>query len=338
VLAGDLGKAGAISSNNHPCGKFFPLMSLRGKSYCLPLLLLGCFSIHSSRALEAISAPALADQPSRIQAIALSLGDKPAAQGEFAVAALAEMALSLVAETDLARQQMQSLPQDGSLMRWIVAVERYIDELLRLSDVIDAGTPVSIAQGPDGLLLRVRGRSVMVSAPRSELQSSFEQRIVAQYCADYSCEKSVGNSSVSPTVSAAAPPRWSFSEGVGPSCHTDDGLVLQFETLKSLGQKRQFCMQIVGELRAIARGIAWEKARGVQLGWEYLAIHGIPGVDAYQLDLNQTGDSLQLAIPRSAAIPGLLAELKPWLQARSNSRQFTLVLQNAEDWYSPAQR
>ena len=178
----------------------------------------------------------------------------------------------------------------------------------------------------------------MVSAPRNELQSSFEQRIVAQFCLDYPCEDSAGNAGGPPTVSAGAPPRWSFSDGVGPSCHTDDGLVLQFETMSSLGQKRQFCGQLVSELRVIARGIAREKARGVQIGWQHLAIHGIPGVDAYQLDLNQTGDSLQLAIPLSAAIPGLLAQLKPWLRARSENRQYTLVLQDAEGWYSPARQ
>jgi hypothetical protein len=281
----------------------------------------------------------LADQPSRIEAVALSLINKPAAQGEFAIVALSEMALSLAAETDLARQQMQSSPQPGPLMRWVVAVERYIDELLRLSDVIDAGATTTIARGPDGLLsLRVGGQSVMLSAPRNELQSSFEQRIVAQFCLDYACHKSAGNAHGPAMVSVGTPPRWSFGDGVEPSCHTDDGLALQFETMSSLGQKRQFCVALISELRAIARGIAREKARGVQIGWQHLAIYRIPGLDTYQLDLNRTGDSLQLAIPLSGAIPGLLAQVRPWLRARSENRQYTLVLQQAEGWYTAVQQ
>ena len=294
------------------------------------LLLAGVASQHGS-ALESQAAGDF----SSIELIALSLADEPSARAEFARIALSEMAYSLLAETELARQQMQASQRQASLRRWIVYVERYVDELLRLVDSIDAATPIAIAAGPDGvLLLTLRRQSIMVSAPRMELQPSFEQQLVDRFCADYPCQKPASNIRAMPSVTAATPPRWSFSEGVGPSCVTDDGLVLQFETMTSLSQKREFCLQLVAELRVIASAIARERARGVVIDWRKLALHGIPGREQYQLDLNPSGDSLQLAVPRTAAIPGLLAQVQAWLRARSASRQYTLVLDNAEQIYA----
>ena len=311
------------------------------------LLVLACAVTRPASAVDA-TAVSTGDY-SRVELIALSLADDSGARAQFAIVALSEMAFSLLAETELARQQLQSTqlqstqlqstrfnsPQRlASLRRWIVYVERYIDELLRLSDSIDATTPVGLSAGPNGvLLLTVRGQSIMLGAPRIELQPSFEQRLSDQFCADYHCEKPVPVASVLPSASAATPPRWSFSEDAGPSCVTDDGLVLQFETMAGLGQKREFCLQLVAELRAIARAMARERDRGVVIDWQRLAVHGIPGRAQYQLDLNQSGDSLQLAIPHSAAIPGFLAQAQDWLRARSGSRQHTLVLDNAETIY-----
>ena len=302
------------------------------KRFYISALLLACLAIQSGTALESTSQTA--GDLSRIERIALSLDDEPEARAEFAHVALSEMAFSLLAETELAKQQMHTTQRQASLRRWIVYVERYIDELLRLSDSIDAATPISIAAGPNGvLLLTLSGQSIMLSVPRIELQPSFEQQLIDRFCADYRCEKPFADTVVMLAATAATPPRWSFSEDAGPSCVTDDGLVLQFETMTQLGDKREFCLQLVAELRAIASAIGRERGRGVVIDWQKLAVHSIPGRDEYQLDLNQSGDSLQLAIPRSAAIPGLLTQAQAWLRARSGSRQHTLVLENAEQIY-----
>lgn len=294
------------------------------------------------------SGPALADTAidealasrnlSRLGQVALSLAGEPVRATAFARAALAEMVLALTTETEIARLQLQSSQlqpsqQQGGLMRWVLSVERYIDELQRLAASVDGGAAVAVFAGRDrGLFLLVSGQSIMLSAPRMELQPSFEQNIVDRFCSEYPCHTLTSPATLSAAShgSTSTPPRWSFSEGAGPSCETDDGLVLQFASAAGLRRKRQFCLQLVAELRAIAAAIGREQGRGVQPDWERMAIHAMPADDKYQLDLNARGDSVQLAIPVCAAAPAIVRQAQPWLLARADNRRYTLILENTE--------
>lgn len=285
---------------------------------------------------ESISPPDFAGH--RIPGIVLSFNSDPLARAEFAVAALSEMAVALSEETELARDQLQSLTEDRGLLRWISSVERYIDELLRLADDITVDTPVRLYANAEGnLFLLIDGQSIMVSAPRIELQPSFERRVMEQFCQQYSCQESMQPEAPGTAVTAVAgaPPRWSFGEDLAASCLSDDGLVLQFASMKNLGPKREACLQVVGELRRIAEGMAQLKARGVAVDWNALVVRGIPASDDYQLDVNRHGDALTLPIPWCAVLPELLQQARPWLVARSNNRQYTLLLDDAEQLLAP---
>lgn len=264
----------------------------------------------------------------------------PAAKSQFAVTALTEMALALSVEADLARSQLASPGSDPGLSRWVISVERYIDELLRLAQSIAIDTPIKLMTGPEGhLFLLLRGQSIVVSAPRMELQSSFEQRVVQQFCSQYPCERALERASGRAMVTRAgigAPPRWSFSAD-GPSCNSDDGLVLEFESMANLTDKRELCLQLVGELRSIAAGIERLQADGVMVNWSRLAVHGIPGSEEHQLDVNAGGEALRLSLPTLAAHPELLQEVQPWLHARAAKQPHTLVLAVPEALLAPPQ-
>lgn len=274
-----------------------------------------------------------------VRGLAQSLVDDAPARADFAVLMLNEMALGLATEVELAQQQQLSQGRDPGLGRWVRAVQRYIDELLRLADSISGDTPIGLQEGADGvMLLRVRRQLIVLSAPRAELQSSFEQSIVEQFCRQYPCAESIraaATTSLMAGVASGAPPRWSFSADAGPACVSDDGLALHFETMAMLQRKREVCLNLVSEWRSISAELLRQMLQGVLIEWGALAIHAIPGDDIHQLDLNQRGDSLRLPLAYSASVQGLFERLAPWLRQRASGGQVTLVIEDAEILLAP---
>lgn len=310
-----------------------PLVPGKQRTFPSNLALVLCLVFLSalSRAQEATLEPSV-EWSLGFPHVVQTYAHDPVAKSQFAVTALTEMAVALSVETDLARQQASTL-SDRGLTRWIVSVERYIDELLRLAQSVEIDTPVKLLTGPEGhLFLLLKGQSIMVSAPRMELQSSFEQRVVQQFCSQFPCERAMERNAATTglnRVSVGAPPRWSFSAD-GPSCNSDDGLVLQFESMADLPAKREMCLQLVNELRSLASELAHLQGRGVLVNWAGLAVHSIPGSDEHQIDINTGGEALRLPLGALAANPGLLELVQPWLHARAANKPYTLVLAISE--------
>ncbi len=283
----------------------------------------------------AYTTPGVGSQTTSIQQLALSLARQPEAKAAFAVDALSEMATSLQAETALARQQARGIDSARSLRRWIAAVDGYTAQILALAGSIDIGTPVALSVGKDnGLFIVVRGQSIMLSAPRRELQSSLEQMVINRFCSHHPCDDSLRSRATATQVGvAASQPRWSFSDGAGPSCVSDDGIVLQFSSSSRLGAKREFCQQLVSELRVIAFTLKQQQQQGVPVELDALKVYAIPAMAEHQLDFNTAGNSAQLILPVSYAMPQLLQQARPWIRARADNRRATLVLDNAEELF-----
>ncbi len=283
----------------------------------------------------AYTTPGFNSQATSIQQLALSLARRPEAKAAFAVDALSEMAASLDAETALARQQAHATDNARSLRRWIAAVDGYTAQILALAGSIDIGTPVALSVGKDnGLFIVVRGQSIMLSAPRRELQSSLEQMVINRFCSHHPCDESLRSRATATQVGvAASQPRWRFGDAAGPSCVSDDGIVLEFSSSSRLGAKREFCQQLVSELRVIAFTLKQQKQRGVRVELDALKVYAIPAMAEHQLDFNTVGNSAQLILPVSYAMPQLLQQARPWIRARADNRRATLVLDNAEELF-----
>ncbi len=273
-----------------------------------------------------------ASEVDSIQQLALSLARQPEAKAAFAVDALTELAASLQSELALARQQARTLGDARSLQRWIASVESYTARMQSLANAIDIGTPVSLAVGRDkNLFIQVRGQSIMLSAPRRELQPALEQLVIDRFCSHHPCAESLRSRATATQAGvAAAQPRWSFSDGEGPSCVSDDGIVLQFDNASRLGSKREFCQQLVSELRVIAFTLRQQQQQGMQVELDALKVFAIPTLAEHQLDINATGNSVQLILPVSYAMPQLLQRARPWIRARVEDRRATLELDDAE--------
>jgi hypothetical protein len=274
---------------------------------------------------------------SAIAQLALSLNQQPEARAIFAREALTQMADDLAAEAQLARRQAGG---ERGLLRWVNSVEHYVDTLRRLSAGIDAQSAVSFSTGAErSLFLRANGQSIVLSAPRIELQPGFEQQVIERFCSAYPCDD-IAPAAAAPlthSVAQGSAPRWSFSESDGPVCVSDDGLALQFANSRALADKRRFCLQVVAELRAIADALEEAQGRGVIIQWGQLSVRALRTSNEYQLTLNDSGDALLLELPASYGSPQLLVQARPWLRARADRHQATLVLENAEDLWSATQ-
>jgi hypothetical protein len=174
----------------------------------------------------------------------------------------------------------------------------------------------------------------MLSATRRELQSSLEQMVIDRFCSHHPCAESLQSRATATQAGVnAAQPRWSFSDSGGPLCVSDDGIVLQFDNSTALGSKRDFCQQLVSELRAIALALKQQQEQGVRVELGALKVFAIPTLAEHQLDINTAGDSVQLILPVSYAMPRILQEALPWIRARAEGRRANLELDNAEGLY-----
>ena len=266
--------------------------------------------------------------------------DKSAAEerAAFAIAALSQLAEVYMAEADLARARAQRNQGNdrAKLYGWSVAVDGYANQLLLLLDDIEEGYPVKLLQSREGAVtVRVAGRAVMLGHPRPGQQAAFEQRVLADFCAGNDCRRmtasasEVGMQSV-PLSGAPVNPNWSFSERGSLCAH--GGIELLFDSANELAASRQFCKELLREAADLAAEISWQERHGVVVDWSALSITSTPRGPQHLVGLNDSGDSVLISTPLLFSSPGLLDDLKPWLQGQSSGAQGVTVQLSAASY------
>ena len=293
------------------------------------ILLLTCLL-----ATPAGAGPVMALQPAlRLTTLATRLADGPAPlQADLARIALQALSDVYAQEAERARQDLRNQPRNHDLQGWIAGVQRLAQEYAALAEQITPDTPVELSVGPDhSLHMVVDGRLVVVSSPRMNEQRTFEQDIIRQFCTLNRCDDLVQMPEAAALPGAEANPaiQWTFSEHVGPSCSSGDGLVFQFRNLRNLARKRTACASALSELHRLAAAIGHEIAAGARMDWDALAIYDRPEPDRQKVVLNHDGESVQLSLPFLSTHPELLQQVVPWLDAKVRGRPFSLVLINA---------
>ncbi|UCC57188.1 MAG: hypothetical protein JSU75_05535 [Gammaproteobacteria bacterium] len=287
--------------------------------------------------------PAQEQMPSyALSQLAEGIADGPAVlRSDLAQIALDEMALEYAREAEQARTEMRRWKKKASLARWSGEVQKLADHYADLAVTITPATPIDIRTGPDGsLYLHVAGQLVVVTIPRMNEQYAFEQQIAARFCEINHCADLVDEPV--PAVPAKRPvlrakTLWSFSQDAGPTCSSPDGLEFMYRNTDNLGQKRETCARVVGELKVLAKAIEGEIATGARVDWQRLAIHTL-AEGGEQVILNGTGDTLVLSLPTLAPRPELLKRIRPWLTAKVNGTPYTLVILHAEQLLAPAKQ
>jgi len=267
-------------------------------------------------------------------------------QVDFAGDALSRLVEVYMAEADLARSEarQQSGVAATRLRGWAVAVDQYASQLLLVLDDLEQGFPLELSLGAQGpASLTVAGRAVILSHPRPSQQGAYEREVLADYCGRHDClaitaTATEGESARPIPMSAAqVSPRWTFTNA-GPVCSYQD-LEVQFGNTRQLAALRDLCAQLMQELVGLAVELAWQRRHGVAVNWAALDIVATPGRPGHVVHLNLAGDSVLANVPLLAGSEGLLADIVPWLRARSAGEQTATLQLNAAayGWMPPAQ-
>ncbi len=308
------------------------------------VLLLAC--LLSGLAVQA-QPPPEAPPLSRYQRTVQYLQHVPEAeQAEFAGTALGRLVEVYMAEADLARSEARAKAGVAAarLRGWAVAVDQYANQLLLVLDDLEQGFPLELSVSPQGQAsLTVAGRAVMLSHPRPGQQGAYEQEVLADYCARHDClaitaTAAAGESPQAIPMSAAqVSPRWTFTNA-GPVC-SYQGLDVQFGATRQLAALRDLCAQLMQELVGLAVELAWQRRHGVAVNWAALDIVATPGRPGHLVHLNLAGDSVLANVPLLAGSEGLLADIVPWLRARSAGEETATLQLDAADygWMPPGQ-
>ncbi len=299
------------------------------------LLLNGCIGLFAQTAYCAATEGDSLAVNSRfqrtVQVLQESTGEM---QAVFATAALNELAEVYMAEADLARKQTGPAAQSPKVMRWARAVDQYANQLSLVLADIELGLPVELHERAEqAVSVTVGGRSVILSHPRADQQSAFEQRVLLDFCATENCKQLTARIEAAqpiPVTATQVRPQWTFTES-GPVC-SHEGIRVRFGSDRHLGRYRATCEQLLQEAYALATEIAWQQRHAVAVDWDKLIISATPGRPEHVVRLNKAGDSILITLPLIYASPNLLAHIKPWLQSRFSSTKSAVIELDARQY------
>lgn len=259
----------------------------------------------------------------------------PSVQSQFAFTALTVLAQAHAREAALAREELQLNGKDGKLLGWSIAVDQYARQLLVMRDDMEPDIPPGLSLGAGGPLTLVLGeRSIILSHPRTDQQSAFEQSILYEFCTRHDCDLYTAadiERQAIPVSSGRVRPDWIFSPQ-GPVC-SYQGIQVQFTNTGKMAMSRLLCEQFLQEVMLLSNELAWQRRHAVIVEWEYLAIAATPGQPEHMISLNSLGDSVLASTPMLySAGAALLEKIKPWLLDREGDGGNLLLLLIAQDY------
>ena len=142
------------------------------------LLFTGCLSLYTTL-LQAQQTPVYS-----LNQLAVRVADEPVPlQSDLARIALTELAAVYADEAEQARYEMRHRAKRPASRRWSVAVQKLADDYAALAESVMPSTTIQVNIGPEGsLYLQLDGKMVVVSSPRMNEQSAFEQRVIERFC------------------------------------------------------------------------------------------------------------------------------------------------------------
>lgn len=259
----------------------------------------------------------------------------PEVQSQFAFTALTVLAQAHAREAALAREELQLNGKDRKLLGWSIAVDQYANQLLVMREDLEPAIPPGLSLQASGPLTLVLGeRSIILSHPRSDQQSAFEQSILFEFCTRYDCDLHAATDierEAIPVSYGRVRPDWIFS-AQGPVC-SYQGIQVQFTNAAQMAMSRSLCEQFLQEMMLLNNELAWQRRHAVIVEWEHLAIAATPGQPEHMIRLNSLGDSVLASTPvLYSAGTGLLEKIKPWLRAREGDGGSLLLLLIAQDY------
>ncbi|NRB40648.1 MAG: hypothetical protein HRU20_19635 [Pseudomonadales bacterium] len=219
---------------------------------------------------------------------------------------------------------------------WINQVRAYTNKLRQQSASAIGTTQLKIQfTQANELALTVNRQTAIISAARSSQQLALEKNIIAEFCNKNACEKMISsiqrsNPGKIEKIHHDALLSWSFDDNGKIACDSGQGLFLQFPSMKDLPAKRRLCKRFMHELALILINLQQLHRQENLLNWQQFDLQPVSGESHHQLTINNHGDVLWLSLPLSFALPDLLRQAMPWLQAQFSDKQLTLHI-NVEE-------
>lgn len=263
----------------------------------------------------------------------------PELRRDFAVTALSSLAAAYFAEATLAREDARKAGRDADLRGWAFTVDRFASQMPLLLEDMELGLPVNLTIGQDQILaITVADRTVILSPPRLNQQSAFEQRILVEFCARHDCEQFLpaeAEPEPIPVSTVLVRPNWVFS-AQGSDC-SYEGINVRFNSAQNMTNARLICEQFLQEVIALTAQLAWQQRHAVPIEWDKLRIQATPQRPEHMLRLNTAGDVVLVTVPLLYNSPGLLRQLIPWMRVRLSNQQQMSVALDASDygWQKP---
>ncbi|WP_439133421.1 hypothetical protein [Pseudomaricurvus sp.] len=289
-------------------------------------------------------------ETSRYERTILALQTAPQEwRSDFALIALSQLADAYYAEADLARSPLsrsgnsdQKRNSDSEKnTEWSWSVERYANQLYGFQMSVESGAQVAVEKSSvTEAVLEVGSQQVMLSHPRPEKQSAFEQTILRRFCQLRDCValtgiydlqssipqtgQGIGQKETAESSREEVKPSWMFTVD-GPVC-SYEGIRMTFSPGDNPGAVRHLCVQLFGELKAVLRGIQEQQAYGVRVAWPDMTTIQSSDQRKHLISLNEAGDLLDLNVPLLNSKPDLLGYLKPWMRAHLEGHGVSLEL------------
>lgn len=287
--------------------------------------------------------PAAAEDPAqmtRFQRTAQYLQHaSPELRSEFAATALSSLASAYYAEADVARAESRKPGRHANLRAWSATVDRFASQMPLLLEDIQLGFPVRLALGADkSLAITVADRTVILSHPRLNQQTAFEQDILVTFCAAHNCEQilpAAGEAQPIPVSTAQLRPSWTFNAQESLCAYR--GLTVRFRSTHDMANARLLCEQLLQEVVTLADELAWQQRHAVTIEWGHLAIQATPRRPEHMVQVNALGDAILVTVPVLFSSPGLLNDVLPWIRQRVNDQPEVGVDLDADryGWRSP---
>jgi len=297
--------------------------------------------------------PLSAGEPAEIQlgpkpmtALVAHLADAgPGPKADLAWIALTELIQSFETELDRALQAPQPRPgARAKLRRWNAGTAGYVADLRALHGVLERGASVALDSEPDGsLLVIVAGQPTVVSGPDIAHQEDLEKRILESFCSIHDCPAAeTGDQTETERAGRLTASRhvpevgvWSFGDDRAIRYETSDGLAFEFSDPRGRPAKELACKALAKELRQVLRALRQARDAGHSIDWRRLAVEPPLWGEDPRVVVNREGAYIALPVPELARQPALLAEARPWLEARMADRPYLLIMSG--DWlvFSP---
>lgn len=302
-------------------------------------LLAGCISLCLAHPLQAVQ-PAAPEPTTRFQRTVQHLQEAaPELRSEFAAIALSSMASAYAKEAQLAREQARKAGKSSHLWAWSVKVDRYADQMSLLLEDVELGLPVRLTlAGEKSLTVVVADRTIILSHPRLNEQSAFEQDILRVFCTSNSCgdvSPEEGLNAPIPVSSAQIRPDWTFN--AQQSLCTYRGITVRFNSTQNMANARLICEQLLQEILVLTEELAWQQRHAVTIEWDRLALQPTPHSPEHRVQINTLGDTVLVTIPMLYRSSALLAQILPWIRQTVDGQQGISVVLDADrfGWQKP---